>query len=75
MAELLDIQDGGVTIDKRGHKVGLVIFKISTNEAAPENLIAHCLPNYRDTIIKNLKRLNFQKQQLEKNDDARETND
>ena len=73
MAELINIYDGGTTIDKRGHKVGIVIFRVSTNEGVPEDVIAHCLPNFRDSIIKNLKRLNFQKANSEENDTGRET--
>jgi len=66
MAEIVGIYDGGVIVDRHKKKVGVVIFKIVTNESAPEVMIGHCHPNYRDSIIKNLKRLAWQKPEIQK---------
>jgi len=63
MAEIVNIYDGGVTKDSQGRTVGVICFQISINEGKPEELIGHCLPNYRDSIIKNLKSLVWQKPQ------------
>jgi len=61
MAEIIGIHDGGIAKDRYGHTVGIIVFMITTNESKPEILIGHCRPNYRDSIIKNLKRLTWQK--------------
>jgi hypothetical protein len=60
MAEVLQILDGGI-IKEKGKPMGVIRFLISTNEGAPEQLTGYCLPNYRDSIIKSLKRLVWQK--------------
>ncbi len=59
MAELIGIYDGGFERDKRGRRVGVIHFRISTREGAPETLTAHCLPNFKDAVIKSLRRLAF----------------
>ena len=63
MAEIVNIYDGGITKDPRGRTVGVIRFMISTNEGHPEEIVGHCLPNFHDSIIKNLKRLAWQKPQ------------
>lgn len=60
MVELLQILDGGI-VKEKGKLVGVIRFLISTNEGAPEQLTGYCHPNYRDSIIKNLKRLAWKK--------------
>jgi hypothetical protein len=60
VAEVLQILDGGI-IKEKGRRVGVIRFQISTNEGALEQLTGYCLPNYRDSIIKNLKRLAWKK--------------
>jgi hypothetical protein len=72
MAEIIGIYDGGIQ-KHRSHNVGVIIFKISNNEGKPEEMVGYCNPNYRGSIIKNLKRLNFQKVNSEDNDTGRET--
>ena len=58
MAEVIDIFDGGIE-NIKGRNVGKIIFKIVTNEGKPEEMTGLCLPHFRDSIIKNLKRLHF----------------
>lgn len=60
MAQVLQIFDGGI-VRKKGKLVGVIHFLISTNEGSPEQLTGYCQPNFRDSIIKNLKRLAWQK--------------
>ena len=60
MAEVLKIFDGGV-INEKGRHVGVIHFLISTDEGTPETLLRYCQPNYRDSIIKNLRRLAWKK--------------
>lgn len=59
MAQLIGIYDGGYDKDERGRPVGVVHFRIVTREGVPETLTAHCLPNYKGAVIKNIKRLAF----------------
>lgn len=54
--EIVRIRDGGVVKD-RGRMIGEIIFEVTTSEGKPETLVANCAPNYRDSIIKNLRRL------------------
>jgi hypothetical protein len=56
MAELLQIRDGGIAKVK-GKSLGLIVFELSTREGALEIMVGYCQPNYRESIIKNLKRL------------------
>jgi len=56
MSEVINIYDGGLQ-KIGGHKVGVIIFNVTTGEGTPETLIGYCRPNYRDAIIKSLKRL------------------
>jgi hypothetical protein len=72
MAEIIGVYDGGIQ-KHQGHKVGVIVFKFVTNEGKPEEIVGYCNPNFRDSVIKNLKRLNFQKQKAEENDAGRET--
>lgn len=67
MGNLIAIYDGGIR-QHQGHKVGVIIFKIANNESTPEEIIGYCHPNFRNSIIKNLKRLNFQKANSEEDD-------
>jgi hypothetical protein len=60
MANVLQIYDCGIT-QVKGNPRGVILFKISTDTGAAEEMIAYCHVNYRDTIIKNLKRLSWQK--------------
>jgi len=45
--------------DNHGHPmtVDVFAFRTVTNEAAPEDVLAFCLPCYTNTMIKNLRRL------------------
>lgn len=64
MPEVIGVFDGGsTTIHHRGRpfNVGVIIFRTSVNESAPVDFIAHCRLNYKDSIIKNLKRLEWAK--------------
>ncbi len=55
--EILSIHDGGIVKDERGRLMGEIRFRVVTSEGKPEFLIANCQPNFRDSIIKNLRRL------------------
>lgn len=55
--EILHIYDGGIVTDEKGRRMGEIRFEVTTSEGKPEILIGNCHPNYRDSIIKNLKRL------------------
>jgi len=57
MSQVLNIYDGGLCKIKGGHTVGVVIFDVTTGEGKPEKLIGYCRPNYRESVIKSLKRL------------------
>ena len=64
MPELIGIFDGGSTIihiSGQPYNVGVVVFRASVDEAAPVDFIAYCRLVYKDSIIKNLKRLAWQK--------------
>lgn len=56
--EIINIYDGGIE-NVQGKSMGKIIFRISAKEGTSQDLIGYCLPNYRDSIIKNLRRLNF----------------
>jgi hypothetical protein len=62
MAEIVDIYDGGTMVDEKGHKIDMIIFRVSFNEGPPENVIANCLPNCRESVINNPGCLAFQKE-------------
>lgn len=59
--EVIGVFDRGfATIkDNKGRpmKVNVFVFRTVTNEAAPDDVLAFCNPIYKDTIIKNLRRL------------------
>jgi hypothetical protein len=71
MAEIIGIFDCGL-MKHQGHNVAVIKFTITNNEGKPEEMIGYCNPAYRDSIIKNLKRLNFEKSKAEKNDTGRD---
>ncbi len=58
MPQVLNIYDGGLQAIQ-GHTVGVIIFKLVTGEGKPELMIGYCQPNYRDAIIKSLKRIHW----------------
>lgn len=60
MSQLIGIFDGGYTKDSKGRTVSAIHFKITTGEGKPDVITAHCMTAYKDTIIKNLRRLAFQ---------------
>ena len=59
MPEVINVYDGGIAKIKGGHTVGVVHLDIVTNEGTPERLTGYCRSNYRDAVIKNLRRLNW----------------
>jgi len=64
MSEVIGVYDGDTTVIKRnGHStiVGVIIFRTSDNESAPVDHIGHCKLIYKDSIIKNLKRIMWAK--------------
>lgn len=56
MPEVTNIYDGGIQ-KILGRTLGVIHFDVTTNEGTPERLTGYCRPNYRDGIIKSLKRL------------------
>lgn len=68
MPNLIGIYDGGSTVvEVNGHpvKIGVLIFRASENESVPIDYIAHYRLHYRDSILKYLKRLIWQKPKIE----------
>lgn len=68
MPNLIGIYDGGSkVVEVNGHpvNVGVLIFRASENESAPIDYIAHYRLHYRDSILKYLKRLVWQKTKTE----------
>lgn len=66
MPNLVEIYDGGTTVmEINGHPVnyGVLIFRTSENESAPVDYKAFYRLHYRDSIIKNLGRIFFPKQE------------
>ncbi|MEI7636370.1 MAG: hypothetical protein WCJ37_03640 [Syntrophus sp. (in: bacteria)] len=59
MSEVINVYDGRIAKTKGGHTVGVVHLDIVTNEGAPERLTGYCRSNYRDAVIKSLKRLSW----------------
>ena len=60
MPEILGVYDlGTATIKHKGHHVvvGAISIRTSENESAPVDYIGYCRLNYKDSIIKNLKRI------------------
>lgn len=69
MAELLNIFDGGIK-KVNGKSLGVVVFELSIREGAPEIMVGYCQPNFRESIIKNLKRLFWNKPKTTRAEDA-----
>lgn len=68
MPNLITIFDDGITnIEVNGYpvKFGVLRFRASQNESAPVDYIAHYRYHYRESIIKSLNRLAFQKPKTE----------
>jgi len=68
MPQPIGVYDGGttsITIHGKPVNVGVVIFRVSKNESAPVDHIAYCKLYYKDSIIKNLKRLVWANQNIE----------
>lgn len=63
MSQLIAIYDDGFTKDRKGRTVSAIRFRIVTGEGKPDDIQAHCLPAYKDAVIKNLRRLAFPNQQ------------
>lgn len=55
--DILHIYDGGIVTDEKGRRLGEIRFEVQTSEGKSETLIGNCHPNFRDSIIKNPKRL------------------
>lgn len=62
MSQLINIYDDGFTKDHKGRNVAAIRFRIVTGEGKPDDMIGHCLPVYKDAVIKSLRRLAFQNQ-------------
>jgi len=60
MSQIIGIYDDGFTKDARGRNVAAIRFKIVTREGTPDDLVGHCLPAYKDAVVKSLRRLVFQ---------------
>lgn len=58
MSVLIGIFDDGYTKDRKGRTVSAIRFRIITGEGEPADIL---LPAYKDAVIKNLRRLAFQK--------------
>jgi hypothetical protein len=63
MSQLIGFYDDGYIQDRKGRTISLIRFRIVTREGTPEDLLAHCLPPYKDAIVQNLQRLLLQKDQ------------
>jgi hypothetical protein len=64
MPEVIGVFDLGTETIKTSHgprTVGVISFRVSENESAPIDYIGHCRLNYKDSIIKNLKRIDWAK--------------
>lgn len=63
MSQVLGVYDGGSTQikDKSGQmmNVGVIVFRTSENESAPVDHVGYCRLNYKDSIIKSLKRIKW----------------
>lgn len=59
MSQLIGIFDDGFTKDRKGRTVSSIRFRITTGEGKPDDIVGHCLPAYKDAVIKNLRRLAF----------------
>ena len=59
MSQLIGIFDDGFSKDHKGRNVAAIRFRIVTREGKPDDIIAHCLPAYKDAVVKNLRRLNW----------------
>lgn len=59
MSQLIGIFDDGFTKDGKGRVVSSIRFRITTGEGKPDDIVGHCLPVYKDTVVKNLRRLAF----------------
>lgn len=58
--QYIDVFDlGTTTIKYKGNPitVGAISIRVSENESAPVDYIGYCRLNYKDSIIKNLKRI------------------
>lgn len=61
MSQLINIYDDGFTKDHKGRNVGVIRFRIVTGEGKPDDILGHCFPAYKDSVVKNLQRLAFPK--------------
>jgi hypothetical protein len=63
MSQVLGVIDGGATQikDKSGQpvNVGVIVIRTSENESAPVDHVGYCRLNYKDSIIKSLKRIKW----------------
>ncbi len=63
IANITGLSDGGFATIRDKHNlpmnVGVLIFHVSVNEAAPTNVIAYCPAFHKESVIKNLCRLQF----------------
>jgi len=70
MPQAIGVYDGGSTIitNRNGHPitVGKVIFRMSENESKPVDHIAYCKLCYKDSIVKSLKRLVWEENNMKK---------
>jgi hypothetical protein len=64
MPEVIGVFDRGMASIKRNGgslNVGVISIRVSENESAPVDYIGYCRLNYKDSIIKNLKRIHWLK--------------
>jgi hypothetical protein len=64
MPEIIGVFDGETTTihhQGRPYNVGVIHLKITKGEAAPEIITGYCRLNYKEGIIKNLKRITWAK--------------
>ena len=62
MSEVIGIFDGGsAVIQHKGQplNVGVIIWRTSDCESKPVDYTGYCLLNYKESIIKNLKRIHW----------------
>lgn len=56
MPQVIKILNGGFS-NINGHPVGVIIFRVSTNESKPEDHLAYCPAKQNVEVIKSLRKL------------------
>lgn len=59
MPKVIGVFDGGTAVIKQAN-VGVIIFRTQENESKPVDNVGYCRLNYKDSIIKYLKKIHWQ---------------